>query len=627
MKGPKHFFFLLFVQLFLLSNLTLFSQGIEYNKEHYIKKDYRIQMRDGVKLFTSVYSPKDTSKDYPILMVRTPYTVAPYGEDNYPQNLGPNETFAKEGYIFVFQDVRGKFLSEGIYDNMRAYIPNKKSIKDIDETTDTYDSIDWLVKNLRHNNGNVGMWGISYPGFYAAMSLIDSHPALKAVSPQAPISDWFIGDDMHHHGALTLSMSFNFFKGFDQPRDSLTTHGKRGPVYDSPDMYNFFLKLGPIANANKKYFKGKLPFWNSVIEHGNYDEFWQSRNNLPYFKNVKPAVLLVGGWYDSEDLYGPLHIYSSIEEKNKKNKTLLVMGPWSHGGWARGDGSTFGDFNLGSSTGQFYNNNLLTPFFNYYLKGTGTLNLPEAMTFRTGSNVWVSHDEWPPLDVDKKELFFKPGNKLSWDKLKEKNDLYDEYLSDPSKPVPYTSKFYDSQQMYNRTYMSEDQRFASARPDVVSYETEPLENDITVCGPVAADLFVSTTGTDADWVVKIIDVYPDGEKNPADNPNGVEMGGYQRLIRYEILRGKFRNSYEKPEPFIPNKVTEVKVPLNDIDHTFLKGHKIMVQVQSSFFPFFDRNPQKFVDIYNAKESDFQKAFHRIYFSENFPSKIAFGTLK
>ena len=354
----------MFVQL-LLINILVFSQGVEYNKQHYIKKDYRIEMRDGIKLFTSVYSPKDTAKNYPILIVRTPYTVAPYGADKYPQNLGPNDTFAKDGYIFVFQDVRGKFLSEGVFDNMRAYIPNKKNLNETDETTDTYDTIDWLVKNLSHNNGNVGMWGISYPGFYAAMSLIDSHPALKAVSPQAPIADWFIGDDMHHHGALTLSMSFNFFKGFDQPRDSLTTQGKRGPVYDSPDMYNFFLDLGSIANANKKYFDGKLPFWNSVTEHGNYDEFWQLRNNLPHFKNVKPAVLLVGGWYDSEDLYGPLHIYSSIESKNPINKTHLVMGPWSHGGWARGDGSTFGDFSLGDNSSKYYNNYLITPFFNY----------------------------------------------------------------------------------------------------------------------------------------------------------------------------------------------------------------------------------------------------------------------
>jgi putative CocE/NonD family hydrolase len=623
----KRIFILVFSILLLYSFTSSFAQGIDWIKEHYIKKDYRIQMRDGIKLFTLAYSPKDTTKNYPILMLRTPYTVAPYGEDKYPQNLGPNETFAKDGFIFVFQDVRGQFLSEGKYDNMRAYIPNKKSNKDIDETTDTYDTIDWLVKNLKHNNGNVGIWGISYPGFYAAMSLIDSHPALKAASPQAPIADWFIGDDMHHGGALTLSMSFNFFKGFDQQRDSLTTTWKPAPKYDSPDMYNFFLKLGPLSNANEKYLKGKLPFWNAMLKHGNYDEFWKSRNNLSYFKNVKPAVLIVGGWFDSEDLYGPLNIYKSIEEKNSKNQTHLVMGPWYHGGWSRSDGSSFGDFKFGENTSEYYNKNILLPFFNYYLKGTDVLNLHEAITFRTGSNTWVNYDEWPPMNAEKKSIYLSPNNKLSWDKPTEKKNLFDEYLSDPNKPVPYSGKFHDSGLHYYRTYMSDDQRFASARPDVLVYETETLEKDITVAGPILADLFVSTTGTDADWVVKLLDVSPDGAIDPDPNPNNIEMGGYQRLIRFEVLRGKFRNSFEKPEPFIPNKITEVKINLNDVDHTFLKGHKIMVQIQSSFFPFIDRNPQKFVDIYNAKDEDFTKAFHRVYFSRQYPSNISFGVMK
>lgn len=617
----------LFLLIFLLAFSILNAQGIEWIKENYSKKEYRIEMRDGIKLFTSVYTPKDTSKDYPILMVRTPYTVSPYGEDNFPQTLGPNENFAKDGYIFVFQDVRGKFMSEGEYENMRAYIPNKKNSKDIDETTDTYDTIDWLIKNIKHNNGKVGIWGISYPGFYAAMSLIDSHPALKAVSPQAPIADWFIGDDMHHNGALTLSMSFNFFKYFDQPRDSLTTKWKSIEPYDSPDMYNFFLKLGPIKNANEKFFHNKLQFWNSILKHGTYDEFWKLRNNLPHFKNVKPAVLIVGGWYDSEDLYGPLNIYKSIEEKNPNNKTHLVIGPWSHGGWARSNGNSFGDFVFPENTSEFYNKNILLPFFNYYLKGEGEINLPEVITYRTGSNKWINYEGWPPKNIEIKNLYFSSNGKLSWDKPTNKKLHFDEYLSDPNKPVPYTAKFYDSQQMYFRTYMSEDQRFASARPDVLVYETEPLENDITIAGPIYADLYVSTTGTDADWIVKIIDVYPDGEKNPEPNPNNVEYGGYQRLIRYEIMRGKFRNSYEKPEPFIPNKITKIKMKLNDIDHTFLKGHKIMVQIQSSFFPFFDRNPQKFVDIYSANEKDFQKALNRVYFSKDYPSNIKFGLVQ
>ncbi len=613
---------LLFIFIFSLLN----AQGTEWIKENYTKKEYRIPMRDGIKLFTAVYIPKDTTKNYPILMVRTPYSVSPYGEDNYPQTLGPNEDFAKDGYIFVYQDVRGKFMSEGEYVNMRPYIPNKKSNNDVDESTDAYDTIDWLIKNIKHNNGNVGIWGISYPGFYAAMSLIDSHPALKAVSPQAPIADWFIGDDMHHNGALTLSMSFNFFKTFDQPRESLTTKWKTIEPYDSPDMYNFFLKIGPIKNINEKFFHNKLPFWNSILQHGTYDEFWKSRNNLPHFRNVKPAVLIVGGWYDSEDLYGPLNIYKSIEEKNPFNKCHLIMGPWSHGGWARSNGNFFGDFSFPENTSEYYNKNILMPFFKYYLKNEGELNLLEVITYRTGINEWKFYNEWIPKNSETKFLYLTPKGKLSFEKPSNKKILFDEFISDPNKPVPYTSKFYDSKQMYLRTYMSEDQRFAASRPDVLVYESEPLEENVTIAGPIYADLYVSTTGTDADWIVKIIDVYPDGEENPEPNPNNVEYGGYQRLIRYEIMRGKFRNSYEKPEPFIPNKITEVKIKLNDIDHTFLKGHKIMVQIQSSFFPFFDRNPQKFVNIYSADEKDFQKAIHKVYFSKDYPSHIKFNII-
>ncbi len=612
--------------LLILVSFSIFGQGREWIKENYSKKEYRIPMRDGITLFTSVYTPKDTTKDYPVLMIRTPYTAAPYGEENFPNSLGPNDSFPKNGYIFVFQDVRGKFMSEGEYDNMRAYIPDKKG-NQFDEPSDTYDTIDWLVKNLKFNNGKVGIWGISYPGFYAAMSLIDSHPALKAVSPQAPIADWFIGDDMHHNGALTLTMSFNFFKGFDQPREGLTTTWKSIPPYPSPDMYNFFLDLGPLPNIQTRFFQNKLPFWNAITSHGTYDEFWQSRNNLPHFKNVKPASLIVGGWYDSEDLYGPLNIYKSIEEKNTNNNNYIVMGPWSHGGWSRSNGSSFGDFNFPENTSEYYNEKILNPFFNYFLKGEGDLNIPEAVTYRTGDDKWIHHNEWPPVNTIPSKLFFSYGNKLVREMPSGSEKLFSEYISDPSKPVPYTARFHDSQQMYNRTYMSEDQRFASARPDVLAFETEPLAEDVTITGPILADLFVSTTGTDADWVVKIIDVYPDDTQNPNPNPNNIELGGYQRLIRYEIMRGKFRNSYENPEPFIPGEVTNVKVKLQAIDHTFKKGHRIMVQIQSSFFPFFDRNPQKFVDIYNAKEEDFQKANQRIYFSKEYPSQVQFSITK
>ncbi|MGK9477686.1 CocE/NonD family hydrolase [Melioribacter sp. OK-6-Me] len=601
------------------------AQGKDWIKEHYTKKEYQIPMRDGVKLFTAVYTPKDTSKKYPILMVRTPYRAAPYGEDNYPNSLGPNEAFAKDGYIFVFQDVRGKFMSEGEFVNMRPYIPHKKSNNDVDETTDTYDTIEWLINNIKHNNGRVGIWGISYPGFYAAMSLIDSHPALKAVSPQAPIADWFIGDDMHHNGAFSLSMSFNFFKSFDQPRDSLTTEWKTIEPYDSPDMYTFFLNLGPLKNINQKYFHEALPFWNQIMEHGTYDEFWKARNNLPHFNNTKPAVLIVGGWYDSEDLYGPVNIYRSIEEKNSSNDCRLVMGPWSHGAWARSDGNSFGDFIFPDSTSKYYNDSIIFPFFNYYLKGEGKIELPEVLTYRTGSNRWIRYKEFPPKESIIGELHLGENGTLLWEKPVYSDVRYDEFISDPDNPVPYTATFYDSRRMYNRTYMSEDQRFADARPDVLSYSTAPLEEDYTISGPIDVNIYVSTSGTDADWVVKVIDVYPYNEEDM--NNSEVEYGGYQRLIRYEIMRGKFRNSYEKPEPFVPNQITNIKFRLNDIDHTFLKGHRIMIQIQSSFFPFFDRNPQKFVDIYKASEEDFHKAVHRVYFNSQYPSHIKFLTNK
>ncbi len=618
-----------FIYFFLVLFIT-FDNGYSdslYIAQNYSKKEFRIPMRDGAKLFTSVYSPRDTSKSYPILMMRTPYTISPYGENNYPNNLGPNEEFVKQGFIFVYQDVRGKFMSEGEFDNMRAYIPNKKNSQDIDESSDTYDSIEWLINNIPNNNDHVGIWGISYPGFYAAMSLMDSHPALKAVSPQAPIADWFIGDDMHHNGALSLLMSFNFFKTFDQPRDSLTTRWKAGLIYDSPDAYNFFLKAGSSIDIDQRFFQGKLPFWNDMIKHSNYDHFWQSRNNLPHFKNLKPAVLIVGGWYDAEDLYGPQNIYRSIEEKNPTNKNYLVMGPWPHGGWARSDGNSFGDFSFEQNTSKHYNKNILLPFFNYFLKDEGELKLAEANIFRTGENKWMEYNHWPPKNVETKNLYLNSNSSLSWTKPGISTIEYDEFISDPNKPVPYTARFHDSQQFYNRTFMIEDQRFASSRPDVLLYETEILQEDVTLSGPLTADLYVSTTGTDADWIVKIIDVYPDGEKNPEQNPSGIEMGGYQRLVRFEIMRGKYRNSFEFPEMINQNVITRLKYNLNDIDHTFKKGHKIMVQIQSSLFPFFDRNPQKFTDIYKAKKDDFQKAVHKVYRTKEYPSNIQVNVSK
>ena len=607
----------------ILITVTIKAQDRQYIKDNYTKAEYDIPMRDGIKLFTSVYTPKDTSTEYPILMTRTPYSSAPYGVDKYrriPKRL------AEEKFIFVIQDVRGKFMSEGTYVNMRPYIPDKKDDQ-FDEASDTYDTIDWLVKNIPHNNGNVGIFGISYPGFYSAMSLNDSHPNLKAVSPQAPIADWFVDDDMHHNGAFTLSLSYVFFSVFGLPRPELTTHWTPRKIKLTGDSYNYFLNIGTLKNVNDKYFHNEIGFWNEIVEHPNYDYFWQSRNTLNYFDHVTPAVLTVGGWYDSEDLYGSLNTYKTIELKNPDSYNILVMGPWPHGGWARTKGNSFGDMNFGSNTSEFYQTDIELPFFKYYLKGEGNLILPEAYIFETGRNIWHKFNQWPPENISALSIYLDDNHHLQFGA----NDItgadYDEYISDPSHPVPYTAKFHSTGAMYNRTYMVEDQRFASSRPDVLTYSTDELSNDVTVAGPIGVDLYVSTSGTDADWVVKLIDVYPDTAANPKPNPERVEMGNYQMLVRGEIIRGKFRNSLEHPEPFVPGKVTRVKFKMNDICHTFLKGHKIMIQVQSSWFPIFDQNPQTYCNIYQADEKDFQPATQRIYHSKEYPSKINLEILK
>lgn len=622
----KRYYLILLSILFIFSSCTFDKQiDDEYIDfvEKYIKKEVRIPMRDGITLFTSIYSPKNMSEKSPILIWRTPYSCSPYGENKYfSRDFNTFAHFIKENYIIVFQDVRGRFMSEGEYVNMRAYNPNKTSNLDIDEATDSYDTIDWLVNNVKNNNGNVGVFGISYPGFYAAMSAIDAHPALKAVSPQAPIADWFIGDDMRHNGAFSLLLNFNFFDVFGVKRDSLVKEWPKGLEYPSPDAYNFFLKLGSLKNVNEIYYKNNIPFWDSTISHYNYDKYWQSKNTLPHFNNISPAVLTVGGWFDGEDLYGTLKTYQSIESKNKKNRNILVMGPWPHGGWTRSIGNTFGDMNFESNTGDFFIEQIELPFFNYYLKDEGNFSLPEAFIFNTGKNIWHKFNEYPPSALIQTNLYLSSGNKLSFENNGSNKNKYSEFISDPNKPVPYTNKYIDSQIFYNKEYMVEDQRFASSRPDVVVFESDALNSDITILGEINAELFVSTSGTDCDWIVKIIDVFPDNALDPDPNPNGIEMGGYQMLVRGEILRGKYRNSFTDPEPFIPNEVTKIKLRLNDICHTFVKGHKIMVQIQSSWFPIFDRNPQQFLNIFEANENDFLKATQRIYYSKKYPSNLS-----
>ena len=612
------------VMFFFLFAFFTFAQEKENIENRYVKNEYRIKMRDGVKLYTAVFSPKDTTEDHPLIIWRTPYSCAPYGKDKFSRYVKIYKHFTDENYIIVLQDVRGRFMSEGKFVDMRPFIPDKKDSTDVDEASDAYDTVEWLVNNIPHNNGRVGVWGISYPGFYAAMAAMSGHPAIKAVSPQAPISDWFIGDDMHHNGAFSLMMAFNFFKVFGIKRDSLTTKWPKPVRYPSPDAYTFFLNMGPVKNANKLYLKNRIEFWNQAMENGTYNEFWQAKSTLQHFHNVKPAVMTVGGWFDGEDLFGALHTYAEIEMKNPGSFNILVMGPWPHGAWGRGNVSSFGDMEFGQNTSEFYRKNVELPFFNYFLKGKGELNLPEALIFETGNNKWHKFDKWPPDNTTEQKFYFGSNSNLSATLPLHDSLKYDEFVSDPMHPVPYTSAILDSRRFYNRTYVVEDQRFASTRTDVLTYQTDTLDNNFTIAGPVNVELFVSTSGTDADWVVKVIDVFPGYEKDKTINNKTVEMGNYEMLVRADIMRGKFRNSYEKPEPFTPGKVTKVSFTLPDVMHTFKKGHRIMVQVQSSWFPVFDRNPQTFTDIYNASEKDFHKAVHRVYHTGKYPSAIIFN---
>ena len=590
-------------------------------QDNYTKHEYRIPMRDGVKLFTAVYVPKDTSQRYPMLMQRTPYSVGPYGEDNYA-DLNP--LFWREGYIFVFQDVRGRFMSEGEFDNMRPHIDHKSSNTDIDESSDTYDTIEWLIKNIPNNNGRVGQYGISYPGFYSSAGMIDHHPALKAVSPQAPIADWWF-DDFHHHGAFFLPHAFNFLAVFGQPRPEPTTDWGAPFHHGTPDGYQFFMDLGPLKNANPRYFKNNIAYWNTMSEHPNYDEYWQKRNLLPHLKNVAPAVMTVGGWFDAEDLYGALKTYRAIEKQNPGVFNSIVMGPWRHGGWSRSEGDRLGNIDFGSKTGTFYENEMLKPFFEHFLKDKGEMNLPEAYMFETGANQWRKFAYWPPKELQKKSLYFQAGNRLTLDSPGAEGDAYDEYESDPAKPVPFTEAISDSMTV---EYMTDDQRFAARRPDVLSYQTDVLKEDMTLAGELMANLWVSTSATDSDWVVKLIDVFPPDAKDHSHMNTGQHMGNYHMMVRSEVIRGRFRNSDEKPEPFVPNQVSKVPLELQDVLHTFKKGHRIMFQIQSTWFPLVDRNPQKYVDnIYlNATEKDFVKATQRVFRSKEHPSSVQVGIL-
>lgn len=614
-----------------LSISCLFALSVVVNaqdnfvKENYTKLDTTISMRDGIKLYTIIYIPKDNTGQYPFLMERTPYSAGPYGANNYPGRLGPNENLMKEKYIFVYQDVRGRYMSEGVNLEVTPYIANKKNKTDVDESSDTYDTVDWLLKNIKGNNGRVGLYGISYPGFYATACLPGAHPAIKAVSPQAPVTDEFIGDDANHNGAFFLLDNFSFMNFFDMERNGpVKDYAKPVFMAGSKDAYQFYLKMGTIKNTNgAKYYNNKSVIWNEYLQHDTYDAYWKARNIRQHLKNINIPTLVVGGWFDAEDLFGALHTYEAIEKQSAKNNNHLVMGPWTHGAWASSDWNKFATHEFGSNTSKFFQDSLENTFFNFYLKDKGSFTAAEATVFETGTNLWKSYDVWPPKNATPVAFYFTTGNKLSLQQSSTQNS-FEEYISDPAKPVPYTNGTYGRR---NNEYMAEDQRFAAARPDVVVFETDELTEDLTLTGRIAADLFVSTSGTDADFIVKLIDVLPDNEPNSKNAPRGFNMAGLQRLVRAEVMRGKFRNSYEKPEAFVPGKISEVKFDLNDVAHTFKKGHKIMVQVQSSWFPLVDRNPQKFMRIPDAEEKDFQKATIRIYHDAANASKIVLPVLK
>ncbi|HYE56374.1 MAG TPA: CocE/NonD family hydrolase [Chitinophagaceae bacterium] len=607
------------------------SQDSAWIRDHYYKIERMIPMRDGVKLFTSIYIPKDTTEKHPILLRRTPYSCAPYGEDKWEAFWNNHHRYyLREGYIMVKQDVRGRWMSEGEFEDVRPYNANKTG-NQIDEASDTYDAIEWLVKNLPHNNGRVGVFGISYPGFYSTMAALSGHPALKAVSPQAPVTDWFMGDDFHHNGAFFQMDGFAFYSSFGKPRPRPTTVGPSGFNYPTRDNYKFYLEAGTLKKL-AEYMGDSIKFWKDLYAHPNYDEFWQARNVRNFVNNVPSgtATMVVGGLFDAEDCFGAWETYKSIEQK-AKNNNKIVMGPWYHGQWSARDGSQLGNVKFMSNTSEWYQNNIELPFFNYYLKGKGDISKQaEATVFFTGENQWRQLPNWPPANRTERMMYLQADGKLGWEKPAAKGG-FSEYVSDPANPVPYTEDVH-----FSRTigYMTDDQRFAGRRPDVLVFETGVLTEDVTLAGPLTADLRVSISGTDADFVVKLIDVFPDDFRYPTDQAaagrqggGSYPMGGYQMLVRGEVMRGKFRNSFEKPEAFVPNKVTQVKFHLPDVAHTFKKGHRIMVQIQSSWFPLVDRNPQKFVNIYEANASDFQKATIRVYHDGANSSGIVLPVIK
>ena len=635
----------LFLPGMLMAQLSPNADSV-WMRANYIKEEVMVPMRDGAKLFTAIYRPKDISKKHPVLMQRTPYSCAPYGVDTFrPFWASYHKEYIRAGYIFVFQDVRGRFMSEGQFVDVRPFNPSKKGVE-TDEASDTYDLLDWVVKNVPANNGRVGVFGISYPGFYSTMAALSAHPALKAVSPQAPVTDWFEGDDFHHNGAFLQMDAFEFYSNFGVPRPLPTQ--KYNPGFKrsekEPDAYKFYLQAATMRNLNDRYLKDSIAFWNDLMKHPNYDTWWKMRNPRNHVANIKPAMLVVGGNFDAEDCFGAWNLYKAIEKNNPSTQyNKIVMGPWFHGAWGgRSTGENLGKVKFGSKTSEWYQEHIEYPFFQQYLNETGTADMiKEANVFFTGENQWRQFDQWPPKNMHEKALYLLPNHALGFAHppplgAKQRPDstmTFTQYISDPANPVPHDGT--DTIKTRTREYMSADQRFAAARPDVISFTSEPLSAPLTLGGPLVADLVAGITTTDADFVVKLIDVFPADVAtgttpyNQADSvyKNDTVMNGYQMLVRGEVMRGRFRNSLEKPEPFVPNKMTRVKFTLPDVAHTFLPGHRIMVQLQSSWFPLADRNPQQFVDIYKASASDFIITTVRVFHTEGVSSKLVLPVLE
>jgi uncharacterized protein len=604
-------FLIVLLTCFLYSHIM--AQGKADDK--YDRKEVMIEARDGIHLHTVIFTPKNQSEALPFLLCRTPYGVVDYPS---PEKNIYIKDMADDGYIFVYQDIRGRYLSEGTF-AMQRFTRDKKDPKAIDESTDTYDTFEWLLKNVSNNNGKAGMYGISYDGWTTVMGAIDPHPALKAVSEQATPADMYLGDDFHHNGAFRLSYGFEYaFMEEASKTDTLFQ-------FDQFDTYDWYLKLGPLSNVNKKYFNGKLPTWNDFVKHPDYDDFWQKQALASRLDSPRVYILNVAGWWDQEDFYGPQKAYATWENHDNQNKNYIVFGPWNHGGWAGGLGNRLGNIKFDTSTAVTFRHDIQAKWFAYHLKGKGDGKFAEAITFQTGSNKWVTYDSWPPKQATKKNLYLQANGKLSFDKPKGDVNSFDSYVSDPAHPVPYRNRpieetYGPGSRWY--TWLTEDQRFVDGRPDVASWSTDTLTEDVTVTGEILANLYAATTGSDADWVVKLIDVYP------GQYPQDFKMGGYELMVANDVFRGRYRKSFEKPQPITPNKVESYTVDLHSLNHVFKKGHKIMVQIQSSWFPIIDRNPQKYVpNIFEAKESDFQKATQKIYRSAQYPTHIALSVIE